>query len=73
MVFFVGILYGAMWVAYAEYVSENSNDQNRSLYFGISNSLCNGSTIIGSLVSIYLVKPLGEFYYFLALFVKILN
>lgn len=71
----VGFCYGGLWVAQNLYISENSNDKNKALYFGVANSLSNSAALIGSLTSIYVLNFFkkyknGEFYYFIVLFVK---
>ncbi|KAM3142042.1 hypothetical protein pb186bvf_005915 [Paramecium bursaria] len=64
-----GICYGGLWVAQNLYISENANDSNRALFFGVSNSLSNSAGMIGSLVSYFFIGPLGPFKYFSLLFV----
>lgn len=55
MQLFGGFSGGALWVSQGMYISECSNDLNRSLFFGFCNAVSNSSQMIGSVLSAFLI------------------
>ncbi|KAL4483900.1 hypothetical protein ABPG72_013906 [Tetrahymena utriculariae] len=60
-----GFLSSILYICQNEYTSENTNEQNKSLYFGIAWALLQSSYIVGNVYSMFFIEPLGQFGYFL--------
>ncbi|EGR30712.1 major facilitator superfamily protein, putative [Ichthyophthirius multifiliis] len=60
-----GLLASILYLAQNQYLSENTQDNNKSLYFGIGWSLLQSSYIIGNIYSAFLIQPLGQYNYFI--------
>lgn len=54
-----GIFSSILYVAQNEYISENTNESNKSLLFGVAWALLQSSYIVGNVFSMFLIEPLG--------------